>query len=82
MFHEALREVPISVIPLQKNSMDEVTDAEQIKSTIKENVLLGHFILDPFSTDFIGKYIIMFTDEQDIYDEFEFSNTQAAPDKG
>lgn len=67
MFHDALTTVPVSVVPLNGNnglsdhpdgndfndSIDNLDD--EIKpQKIKDNYLLGKFVLDPMATDFIG----------------------------
>lgn len=61
MFHSALTEVPMTVVPL-KNNASTAPNMEQIVSEYNDNVkpsrsnyLMGDFILDPLATDFIGK---------------------------
>lgn len=59
MFHEALVEVPMTLVPLrnttaapiESDQFDSVNDVKPVRS----NYLMGKFILDPISTDFIGK---------------------------
>lgn len=60
MFHSALTEVPMTVVPLKNNAsaasnidpnLSEFTD--NVKSS-RSNYLMGDFILDPLATDFIG----------------------------
>lgn len=60
MFHSALREVPMTSVPL-KNNATTSSNMEQILSDFpdntkpaKSNYLMGNFILDPLATDFIG----------------------------
>lgn len=57
MFHNALKVAPMEVEPVLE--VDEFDyESERLTSTsppiIKETYLLGHFKLDPVSTDFIG----------------------------
>lgn len=61
MFHNALTEVPMTVVPL-KNNATASSNMEQIISDMPENTkparsnyLMGNFILDPLATDFVGK---------------------------
>lgn len=67
MFHEALREVPLTVIPLHRQPSDEssgeqsdggelseLAESSMQTSGGRENMLLGKFILDTVATDFIG----------------------------
>lgn len=61
MFHSALTEVPMTVVPL-KNNASTASNMEQFTSEFNENAkpsrsnyLMGDFILDPLATDFIGK---------------------------
>lgn len=61
MFHSALTEVPMTVVPL-KNNASTASNMEQFASEFNDNVkpsrsnyLMGDFILDPLATDFIGK---------------------------
>lgn len=63
MFHEALTEVPMTVVPLKNNATASSMDMEQIIADFPDNTkparsnyLMGNFILDPLATDFIGKY--------------------------
>lgn len=59
MFHEALDEVPMTLVPLRNKTaapieadlFDSVNDVKPVRS----NYVMGKFILDPISTDFIGK---------------------------
>lgn len=68
MFHEALTTVPVSVVPLNgenglsdqlsngndfNDSIDDLDD-ELKPQKMKDNYLLGKFVLDPMATDFIG----------------------------
>ncbi|XP_031626667.1 uncharacterized protein LOC116342958 isoform X2 [Contarinia nasturtii] len=61
MFHDALTEVPMTVVPLKNNATASSNmDMEQIIADFPDNTkparsnyLMGHFILDPLSTDFI-----------------------------
>lgn len=60
MFHNALREVPMTNVPL-KNNVTTPPDMERIMAEFSDNVkpaksnyLMGDFILDPLATDFIG----------------------------
>lgn len=62
MFHSALKEVPMTDVPL-KNNATATSNMEQIMSDFSDNVkpaksnyLMGDFILDPLATDFIGIY--------------------------
>lgn len=61
MFHSALTEVPMTVVPL-KNNASAASNMEPFASEYNDNVkpsrsnyLMGDFILDPLATDFIGK---------------------------
>lgn len=62
MFHNALTEVPMTVIPLKNiTTTIQSSDSDQLVSEqnddikpIKSNYLMGKFLLDPISTDFIG----------------------------
>lgn len=64
MFHGALTEVPMTVIPLRNSTTTTTTstvDADPLASDAsddikqyKSNYLMGKFLLDPISTDFIG----------------------------
>lgn len=62
MFHNALTEVPMTVIPLKNiTTTIQSSDSDQLVSeqnddikSIKSNYLMGKFLLDPISTDFIG----------------------------
>lgn len=62
MFHEALTEVPMTVVPLKNNATASSMDMEQIIADFPDNAkparsnyLMGDFILDPLATDFVGK---------------------------
>lgn len=62
MFHSALTEVPMTVVPLKSNGTAPST-MEQIISDVpdhvkpaRSNYLMGNFILDPLATDFIGNF--------------------------
>lgn len=63
-FHDALKVAPMIVEPeIKDDEFDENTTDRSTptsKPIIKETYLLGHFKLDPVSTDFIGM-IISFT---------------------
>lgn len=56
MFHQALKVAPVKVEPPITDEFEEETDrpTPTSKPIIKEAYLLGHFKLDPVSTDFIG----------------------------
>lgn len=62
MFHDALTEVPMTVVPLKNNATaSSNVDMEQIIADFldntkpaRSNYLMGDFILDPLATDFIG----------------------------
>lgn len=69
MFHDALTMVPVSVVPLNgdqntpdadsegfNNNFDSDFDDDIRPQQIRDNYLLGKFVLDPAATDFIGKY--------------------------
>lgn len=73
MFHSALTEVPMTVVPL-KNNASTASNTEQIISEFTDNVkpsrsnyLMGDFILDPLATDFIGKNWISFSPKMFIW---------------
>lgn len=61
MFHNALTEVPMTVVPL-KNNATTSSNMERIMADFPDNAkpsrsnyLMGDFILDPLATDFIGE---------------------------
>lgn len=55
MFHDALKVAPMKVEPqINDEELGENIDRTTSKPVIKETYLLGHFKLDPVSTDFIG----------------------------
>lgn len=68
MFHDALTTVPVSVVPLngENGLSDQLTNGNDFNDSIddlddeikpqkmKDNYLLGKFVLDPMATDFIG----------------------------
>lgn len=69
MFHDALTTVPVSVVPLNgENGSPDRSDGNDFNDSIddlddeikpqkmKDNYLLGKFVLDPMATDFIGKH--------------------------
>jgi predicted HTH domain antitoxin len=67
MFHDALTTVPVSVVPLngENGLSDQLTNGNDFNDSIddlddeikpqkmKDNYLLGKFVLDPMATDFI-----------------------------
>lgn len=61
MFHNALTEVPMTVVPLKNNATASstmeriVADYPENAKPSRSNYLLGNFILDPLATEFIGK---------------------------
>lgn len=67
MFHDALTAVPVSVVPLngELNASEDIDDfsdtndfnEKEHSAKMRENYLLGKFVLDPSATDFIGKRI-------------------------
>lgn len=61
MFHDALIEVPMTVVTLKSNAtatsnvdMEHIITDFSDKPT-KSNYLMGNFILDPLSTEFLGE---------------------------
>lgn len=60
MFHEALIEVPMTVVPLRNTTVAPLeidgiaSEFNNDVKPVKSNYLMGKFILDPVSTDFIG----------------------------
>lgn len=67
MFHNALTTVPITVVPLGDSGNQTVAlerninaDDQDEKFKVKQSHLLGKFVLDPVSTDFIGKSLHIF----------------------
>lgn len=61
MFHNALTEVPMTVVPLKNNatasSTMEPSDIPEQTKPARSNYLMGDFILDPLATDFVGKTV-------------------------
>ena len=65
LFHEALIQTPLTVIPLNNNESDDLDDSNEYlegkgEKLVKETYLLGRFVVDPIATDFTGKYLILF----------------------
>lgn len=63
MFHAALQKAPTSVIPINDIDQDYEDDLAAVESftakpsySNKTMTLLGAFVIDPVSTDFIGKF--------------------------
>lgn len=63
MFHDALIEVPMTVVPLRNATVAPIdidgtaSELNNDVKPIKSNYLMGQFILDPVSTDFIGNLL-------------------------
>lgn len=71
MFHDALTAVPVSVVPLPgeygssdaadfNDNIDDDFNDEIRPQKMKDNYLLGKFVLDPVATDFIGMFADIF----------------------